>query len=116
MASTVINFTFSCRCAARSYFRPPSCVDSVHVGFGRHPVQRRIAIARANDLDIQVFRFTLGIPGFDDANIPRVIGAVGAVLLTLNHVLTAQPVPDTQVLLHKRFFQTPLTVSAGFSG
>ena len=36
-----------------------------------------------------VFRFTLGIPGFDDALIPRAVGALGAAALVANHVLGA---------------------------
>lgn len=44
-----------------------------------------------------VFRFTLGIPGFDDSNIPRVVGAVVAALVALNHVLGADPAPPAQV-------------------
>lgn len=101
MASTVKQFTAGYHYAARRQHSPRICANGIQVALNRHTAQLRMGIARANDLDVQVFRFTLGIPGFDDANIPRVIGAVGAVLLTLNHVLTAQPVPDTQVLLQK---------------
>lgn len=42
--------------------------------------------AGAEDADIAVFRFTLGIPGFDDALIPRVVGVLGAALLIANHL------------------------------
>jgi hypothetical protein len=49
------------------------------------------------DLDVAVFRFTLGIPGFDDSNIPRVVGAAIAALVAINHVLGAQPAPPAQV-------------------
>ncbi len=42
-------------------------------------------------MDVAVFRFTLGIPGFDDKYIPRVIGGVGLLLLAVNHVLGASP-------------------------
>jgi hypothetical protein len=52
-------------------------------------------------VDVAVFRFTLGIPGFEDRLIPRVVGAVGAALLALNHVLGAQPAPAAQVCLCK---------------
>ena len=53
-----------------------------------------------SDLDVAVFRFTLGIPGFDDSNIPRVIGAVVAALVAVNHVLSgADPTPPAQVCL-----------------
>lgn len=61
------------------------------------PHRARVA-ARAQELDVQVFRFTLGIPGFDDANIPRVVGIIGGVLLTANHLMSASPVSDAQVL------------------
>lgn len=44
-----------------------------------------------------VFRFTLGIPGFDDAQIPRVVGTVGAVLLAANHLLAAGAPSAAQV-------------------
>ena len=42
--------------------------------------------AGSEDADIAVFRFTLGIPGFDDALIPRVVGVLGAALLIANHL------------------------------
>ena len=42
------------------------------------------------DVELAVFRFTLGIPGFDDALIPRVVGVVGIALLLLNHVLSVE--------------------------
>lgn len=50
-----------------------------------------------DEVDVAVFRFTLGIPGFDDSNIPRVIGTVVAALVAVNHVLGAQPAPPAQV-------------------
>ena len=39
-------------------------------------------------MDVAVFRFTLGIPGFEDRLIPRVVAGVGATLLGLNHILS----------------------------
>ena len=42
--------------------------------------------AGAEDADIAVFRFTLGIPGFDDAQLPRVVGILGAALLIANNL------------------------------
>ncbi len=48
-------------------------------------------------MDVAVFRFTLGIPGFEDRLIPRVVGVIGLVLLGVNHILGAQPPPDAQV-------------------
>mmetsp|Transcript_5952 Transcript_5952/g.17036 ORF Transcript_5952/g.17036 Transcript_5952/m.17036 type:complete len:345 (+) Transcript_5952:52-1086(+) len=54
------------------------------------PLKQRRQLVRAaagqDDLDFAVFRFTLGIPGFDDDLIPRVVGVLGAVLLTANHL------------------------------
>lgn len=49
--------------------------------------------AQGPDVDVQVFRFTLGIPGFDDANIPAAVGLVGAVMLAVNHALGGSPSP-----------------------
>ncbi len=49
-------------------------------------------------LDVAVFRFTLGIPGFDDDLIPRVVGALGAALLVGNHVLAGSPPSGAQVM------------------
>lgn len=53
------------------------------------------------ETDIAVFRFTLGIPGFDDALIPRVVGILGAALILLNHVLDQSSSTPAQVLLHQ---------------
>ncbi len=60
---------------------------------GKHPAgstsnsirSHLITCAGSNEPDLAVFRFTLGIPGFDDANIPRVIGVLCLLLLVLNH-------------------------------
>jgi len=49
-----------------------------------------------SDVDLAVFRFTLGIPGLDDADIPLVVGVVGSVLLIVNHSLSVSP-SDAQV-------------------
>ena len=38
------------------------------------------------DLDVAVFRFTLGIPGIDDSLVPRIVGALGAAGLAANHI------------------------------
>jgi hypothetical protein len=63
--------------------------------------QRNIKAAARDDGDIEVavFRFTLGIPGFDDALIPRVVGILGAGLILANHLVSPQPVsgPQTRV-------------------
>ena len=42
----------------------------------------------AEEPDFAVFRFTLGIPGFDDADIPRVLGGLAIVLLVANHIFS----------------------------
>ena len=42
----------------------------------------------AEEPDFAVFRFTLGIPGFDDADIPRILGGLAIVLLVANHVFS----------------------------
>lgn len=54
--------------------------------------------AEPEDADVAVFRFTLGIPGFEDRLVPRVVGALGAALLGANHVLGPSVVPAAQVI------------------
>lgn len=49
------------------------------------------------ETDFAVFRFTLGIPGFDDALIPRVVGLIGAALLITNHLLDQSEATSAQV-------------------
>ena len=56
-----------------------------------------ITCAGSNEPDLAVFRFTLGIPGFDDANIPRVIGVLCLLLLVLNHALGSSSLAPAQV-------------------
>lgn len=57
----------------------------------------RTAAARGDDdIELAVFRFTLGIPGFDDSLIPRVVGLLGSFLILINHILSPQPVSDPQ--------------------
>ena len=41
--------------------------------------------ANEDDEDFAIFRFTLGIPGFDDGDIPRVLGVLAGALLLANH-------------------------------
>ena len=52
--------------------------------------------AGIEDAEIAVFRFTLGIPGFDDALIPRVVGSLGAALLIANHLSDPAQATDAQ--------------------
>ncbi|KAL3132696.1 hypothetical protein ABBQ32_009206 [Trebouxia sp. C0010 RCD-2024] len=54
------------------------------------PGRRQTIVVRAaedGELELAVFRFTLGIPGFDDTYIPRVVGGFGLLLLLGNHLL-----------------------------
>ncbi len=63
------------------------CMVRVHGTGG--PVSDALLGGRApgrDDLDFAVFRFTLGIPGFDDDSIPRVVGILGLLLLSANHL------------------------------
>jgi len=49
--------------------------------------EKCIARATAEDEDeFAIFRFTLGIPGFDDEDIPRVVGGLGGLALVANHL------------------------------
>lgn len=50
-----------------------------------------------DNLDVAVFRFTLGIPGFDDAMVPRIVGSICLLLLIANHISTGSVVSDSQV-------------------
>lgn len=52
-------------------------------------------------MDVAVFRFTLGIPGFEDRLIPRIVGFAGGALLAVNHLFAYgdSPAPDAQVCL-----------------
>ena len=61
--------------------------------FQRRLRARRASAPRAageDDIELAVFRFTLGIPGFDDALIPRVVGVLGLALLAVNHVMSGE--------------------------
>ncbi|KAG6549458.1 hypothetical protein Mapa_008993 [Marchantia paleacea] len=49
------------------------------------------------DLDISVFRFTLGIPGFDDSDLPRVLGISFGGLLVLNHAFSLSSMTAAQL-------------------
>jgi len=54
--------------------------------------------SNGDEVELAVFRFTLGIPGFDDALIPRVVGILVGILLVANRALSAEYVSDSQVL------------------
>lgn len=63
------------------------------------PLQHRtLTVHAGNDteLELAVFRFTLGIPGFDDTLIPRVVGCLGILVLVANHLLGPDIVSATQ--------------------
>lgn len=75
-----------------------------HFLFNREgPRRRKLALSRSwrgagfEETDIAVFRFTLGIPGFDDALIPRVVGLIGAALLVTNHLLDQSDATSAQI-------------------
>lgn len=71
-------------------------VPSWHRRPQRTPLAPRAAAGGGEELDVAVFRFTLGIPGFDDALIPRVVAAVGAVALLANHFLSGTEPTEAQ--------------------
>ncbi|KAI5072517.1 hypothetical protein GOP47_0012623 [Adiantum capillus-veneris] len=50
----------------------------------------------SSSVDVSVFRFTLGIPGFDDSDLPRVLGIAFGAVLVLNHFLGADYVTAAQ--------------------
>ena len=53
-------------------------------------------VAAQQEDEFAIFRFTLGIPGFEDDDIPRVVGFLGASLLVVNHLASSNP-SDAQV-------------------
>lgn len=63
-------------------------------------------------LDVSVFRFTLGIPGFDDSELPRLVGIAFAAFLLLNHFLTGDQVTAAQMRSELvGFFNAILSIS-----
>lgn len=70
-----------------------SISQTVHI---RHRASLLSKAAGETDVEVAVFRFTLGIPGFDDALIPRVVGFLCGGLLILNHALSEQTVSAPQ--------------------
>lgn len=63
------------------------------------PLQQNTVTVHAgsdSELELAVFRFTLGIPGFDDTFIPRVVGSFSILVLIANHLLGPDTVSDTQ--------------------
>lgn len=97
--STMMNFS-SFSNVTRAYRHPVVSSRQGKVFTGQAKTQRQYTTrTRAiddDDVELAVFRFTLGIPGFDDALIPRVVGLVGAFVLLLNHVLTGEEVSQSQ--------------------
>lgn len=51
------------------------------------------------DMDVAVFRFTLGIPGFEDRMVPRVVSYIGGAALVINHVISR--VAESQVCVQR---------------
>jgi hypothetical protein len=64
----------------------------------RVPARRVLPTVKAvqQEDEFAIFRFTLGIPGFEDEDIPKVVGLLGAALLVVNHLASANP-SDAQV-------------------
>eukprot|EP00252_Welwitschia_mirabilis_P003490 TRINITY_DN13551_c0_g1_i1.p1 TRINITY_DN13551_c0_g1~~TRINITY_DN13551_c0_g1_i1.p1 ORF type:complete len:277 (+),score=27.47 TRINITY_DN13551_c0_g1_i1:51-833(+) len=52
--------------------------------------------AVAPEVQLSVFRFTLGIPGFDESNLPRITGFAVGFLLVLNHVISQDSATPAQ--------------------
>lgn len=48
--------------------------------------QTKIKASTNGDIEVGVFRFTLGIPGFDDNLIPRFVGIIAGIALIANHL------------------------------
>ena len=80
----------------------------------QHSVERvdvgLIGSEKASDpgTDLAVFQFTLGIPGFDDALVPRIVGAAVIVLLFINHLAASNPAPaqvSLKIFVHARSMQ-----------
>lgn len=75
---------------------------------GFHVAPRGVDTARAerpdgagrspDPVDISVFRFTLGIPGFDDSDLPVVLGIVFGGLLLLNHFFSLNSLTAAQLV------------------
>lgn len=94
----------SCVC---QYRQPLTSSRAVPLLLGRPQTRSAGVLAKAQsgrggglgdeDIDVAVFRFTLGIPGFEDRLIPRVVGVAIGALLAINHVVGAQPTPDAQL-------------------
>ncbi|KAK3237407.1 hypothetical protein CYMTET_52517 [Cymbomonas tetramitiformis] len=49
------------------------------------------AQSNEGDMELAVFRFTLGIPGLDDEQIPRIVGFIGGILLLVNRAVVDIP-------------------------
>ena len=77
----------------------------------RAPARLTIPRAAQQDDDFAVFRFTLGIPGFDDEDIPRVVGIVGAALLVVNHLASSNP-SEAQVRSRANRADAPISASS----
>ncbi|XP_024525293.1 protein COFACTOR ASSEMBLY OF COMPLEX C SUBUNIT B CCB2, chloroplastic isoform X1 [Selaginella moellendorffii] len=56
----------------------------------------RLKLRASRDVDVSVLRFTLGIPGFDDSKLPRILGFTFGGLIVVNHIFS-QLVPPAQL-------------------
>lgn len=50
-----------------------------------------------SEIDVSVFRFTLGIQGFDDADLPRIVGILFGSLLLVNHAVSIESMTRAQL-------------------
>lgn len=80
-------------------FLEASKTSSTFQTTGRSSGTNKLPAADAS-ADVAVFRFTLGVPGLDDAQVPRIIGALALLGLAANRVFGegsfAAPVPPSQ--------------------
>ena len=58
----------------------------------------------------------MGIPGFDDADIPRVLGALAVVLLVANHVFSDVSTDASQVTIRRLFRERGMGVRVNPEG
>ena len=70
--------------------------------------------AGVEDADIAVFRFTLGIPGFNDALLPRLVGILGAALLMANHLSDQGTATAAQAMPSLTFLRDNKSLTIGF--
>ncbi|KAG0590333.1 hypothetical protein KC19_1G090900 [Ceratodon purpureus] len=84
--------------------RPGQRIVGARPGLKGWQASQRVAVARAGndepggaEVDVSVFRFTLGIPGFDDADLPRLVGVFFGSLLLINHAVSIESMTNAQL-------------------